>query len=142
MRYSKDFLEANHITEEDINLIQGIISESKIYQSGNIFFNQEGKVIKSYDDLINGTKRPNMDLLRKQFLKDFPQYETFKVVDVPLKSYELIPEKYEGFKKLEKNIEKEGKSKSSAEAIAAAIGMKKYGKKNFEKHAEEGKKFD
>ena len=39
--------------------------------------------------------------------------------------------KYIGFNKLSSKIQKEGKSKESADAIAASIGRKKYGSKNF-----------
>jgi hypothetical protein len=49
-----------------------------------------------------------------------------------------IEEKHEGFAKVQKSIEAEGKSPKAAAAIAASIGRKKYGKKSFDKHAAEG----
>ena len=48
-----------------------------------------------------------------------------------------------GFKKLENKIQKKGHGKyseESAKAIAAKIGMKKMGKKAFEKKAAAGRK--
>ena len=39
--------------------------------------------------------------------------------------------KYIGFDKLSSKIQSEGKSKESADAIAASIGRKKYGSKGF-----------
>lgn len=48
--------------------------------------------------------------------------------------------KYVGFKKLSGKLQKEGKSKKSADAIAASIGRKKYGAKKFNKAASSGKK--
>ena len=50
---------------------------------------------------------------------------------------EVIDEKYIGFKKLEGKLK--GKV-SNPGAVAASIGMKKYGKEKFEKAAHEGKK--
>jgi hypothetical protein len=44
------------------------------------------------------------------------------------------------FKKLSKKIQKSGKSKKAANAIAAAIGRKKYGKTKFAKMAAAGRK--
>jgi hypothetical protein len=44
-----------------------------------------------------------------------------------------------GFKKLEKKIEKSGKSAKSAAAITASIGMKKYGKEKMMDAAHKGK---
>lgn len=44
------------------------------------------------------------------------------------------------FKKLQKSIEKDGKSPEEAAAIAASIGREKYGKKEFQKKAAEGRK--
>lgn len=44
------------------------------------------------------------------------------------------------FKALEGKIEKEGKSKGAAKAIAASIGRKKYGNKKMSKMAAAGKK--
>lgn len=44
-----------------------------------------------------------------------------------------------GFKKLEKKIEKSGKSVESAGAIAASIGRKKYGATAMKKAAATGK---
>ena len=44
------------------------------------------------------------------------------------------------FKALSKQIQKSGKSKDAAEAIAASIGRKKYGKTKFQKLALKGKK--
>ena len=52
----------------------------------------------------------------------------------------LVSEKHIGFKKLAGEIEGEGKSKESADAIAASIGRKKYGKKGMQKKAAAGKK--
>lgn len=45
---------------------------------------------------------------------------------------------YEGFKKLKAMIGKEPGVKNPG-AVAAKIGMEKYGKKKFEQHAHEGK---
>ncbi len=50
-----------------------------------------------------------------------------------------LEKKYEGFKAVEASAAKSGAS--DPKAVAAAVGMKKYGKKNFEEHAHEGKKF-
>ena len=50
-----------------------------------------------------------------------------------------LAKKYEGFKAVEESAAKSGASDPAA--VAAAVGMKKYGKKNFENHAHEGKKF-
>ena len=47
---------------------------------------------------------------------------------------------YEGFKKVSGSIQKSGKSKASADAIAASIGRKKYGKKAMARAAAAGKK--
>jgi hypothetical protein len=44
------------------------------------------------------------------------------------------------FKAVSKSIQKSGKSKSSADAIAASIGRKKYGKAKFQKMAAAGRK--
>jgi len=44
------------------------------------------------------------------------------------------------FKKLAASIEKEGKSKESADAIAASIGRKKYGNKKMNKMAAVGRR--
>jgi len=46
----------------------------------------------------------------------------------------------ERFKALSKKIQKGGKSKDSADAIAASIGRKKYGNKQFQKMSAKGKK--
>lgn len=48
---------------------------------------------------------------------------------------------YEGFKKLKGQLSKE-KGVEDAGAIAAKIGMAKYGKKKFEKAAHEGKSLE
>lgn len=47
---------------------------------------------------------------------------------------------YEGFSKVQSSIEKDGKSKKVAGAIAASIGRKKYGKKKFDSAASKGEK--
>lgn len=44
---------------------------------------------------------------------------------------------YMGFKKLKEKLTKKGDVKNPG-AVAASIGMKKYGKKAFEKHAHSG----
>lgn len=44
------------------------------------------------------------------------------------------------FAKLSGEIQSEGKSKQQADAIAAAVGMKKFGKSKMEKLAKAGKK--
>jgi hypothetical protein len=44
------------------------------------------------------------------------------------------------FKEVSKSIQKSGKSKESADAIAASIGRKKYGKVKFQKMATAGRK--
>lgn len=46
----------------------------------------------------------------------------------------------ERFKAVSKSIQKSGKSKKDADAIAASIGRKKYGKKKFQKMATAGKR--
>lgn len=46
----------------------------------------------------------------------------------------------ERFKKLTNELEKKGKSKKSAKAIAATIGHKKYGNKKMTAMAVKGKK--
>lgn len=46
----------------------------------------------------------------------------------------------ERFKALSSKIQKAGKSKDAADAIAASIGRKKWGKKKFQKLATKGKK--
>jgi len=46
----------------------------------------------------------------------------------------------ERFKALSSKIQSAGKSKDAADAIAAAIGRKKYGKSKFQKLAAKGKK--
>jgi hypothetical protein len=48
---------------------------------------------------------------------------------------------YEGFKKLKASLSKE-KGIKDAGAVAASIGMKKFGKKKFEKAAHEGKSLE
>lgn len=48
---------------------------------------------------------------------------------------------YVGFSKLKEMISK-NKNVFNPGAVAAAVGMRKYGKKNFEKHAHEGKKME
>lgn len=55
---------------------------------------------------------------------------------------EALEKGYMGFKKLEHKIEGEGKSKESADAIAAAVGRKKYGKGEFQHAAAEGHKMN
>jgi hypothetical protein len=52
---------------------------------------------------------------------------------------EIMAEKYMGFKKTAKAIEKGGSARDP-EAVAAAIGRKKYGKERFQKAAATGKK--
>ena len=47
---------------------------------------------------------------------------------------------YTGFKKLTSKLKKSGKSTKAAKAIAATIGRKKYGKKQFQKAAASGTK--
>ena len=47
---------------------------------------------------------------------------------------------YVGFKKLASKLQKSGKSKKAAGAIAASRGRKKYGKKKFQKAAASGTK--
>ena len=49
-----------------------------------------------------------------------------------------LEKKYEGFKAVEESAAKSGASDPAA--VAAAAGMKKYGKKRFEESAHEGKK--
>ncbi len=44
------------------------------------------------------------------------------------------------FKKLERSLEKRGKSKGSARAIAASIGRKKYGKRKMGRMAAAGRR--
>lgn len=44
------------------------------------------------------------------------------------------------FKAVSTSIQKSGKSKKAADAIAASIGRKKYGKKKFQKMAAAGKR--
>jgi hypothetical protein len=44
------------------------------------------------------------------------------------------------FKKLEKKLESQGKSKKAAEAIAASIGRKKFGSKDMAKASAAGRK--
>ena len=46
---------------------------------------------------------------------------------------------YIGFKKLSKRIQRQGKSKKSADAIAANIGRKKYGRKGMARKAAAGR---
>jgi hypothetical protein len=46
---------------------------------------------------------------------------------------------YEGFKKVSQSIQAEGKSKASADAIAAAAGRRKYGEKKMASYAARGK---
>lgn len=46
---------------------------------------------------------------------------------------------YTGFNKLSKSIQAEGKSKGAADAIAAAIGRRKYGAKKMASAAAHGK---
>ena len=55
-------------------------------------------------------------------------------------SIESPLKKYVGFNKLSSKIQSEGKSKESADAIAASIGRKKYGASKFNKAASSGKK--
>ena len=44
------------------------------------------------------------------------------------------------FKKLSKKIQKSGKSKKAADAIAAVVGRKKYGKAKFANMAARGRR--
>ncbi len=44
------------------------------------------------------------------------------------------------FEKLEGKLEREGKSRKSAKAIAASIGRKKYGRKGMARMAAKGRK--
>lgn len=55
------------------------------------------------------------------------------------KAEKPMEKKHVGFKAVEESAAKSGASDPAA--VAAAVGMKKYGKKNFEEHAHEGKKF-
>jgi hypothetical protein len=56
-----------------------------------------------------------------------------------LSKSEDLKKGYEGFEKVKESAAKSGASDPAA--VAAAVGMKKYGKKAFEEHAHEGKKF-
>jgi hypothetical protein len=47
---------------------------------------------------------------------------------------------YVGFKRLSGKIQKSGKSKKSADAIAASIGRKKYGAKAMGRFSAQGRK--
>lgn len=47
---------------------------------------------------------------------------------------------YIGFKKLSRKIQKKGKTKKSADAIAASIGRKKYGAKGMARKATAGRR--
>lgn len=47
---------------------------------------------------------------------------------------------YEGFDKLQKQLEAKGKSPAQAAAVAAYVGRKKYGAKRFNAAAAKGKK--
>jgi hypothetical protein len=47
---------------------------------------------------------------------------------------------YIGFKKLSSKIQRSGKSKKSADAIAATIGRKKYGAKGMARKAAAGRR--
>jgi hypothetical protein len=51
-----------------------------------------------------------------------------------------VPGEGSRFKALEKKLEKSGKSKKSAQAIAAAIGRKKYGPKDMSQASAAGRK--
>ena len=55
------------------------------------------------------------------------------------KAFSKVQEEKIGFKRLEKKIEDTGKPKEEAEAIAASVGRKKYGKAKFQKMAAAGK---
>ena len=46
---------------------------------------------------------------------------------------------YEGFQKVSQSIQAEGKSKAAADAIAASIGKRKYGKAKMANAAARGK---
>lgn len=50
-----------------------------------------------------------------------------------------MEKKYEGFKAVEESAAKSGAANPAA--VAAKVGMEKYGKKRFEEHAHEGKSF-
>lgn len=47
---------------------------------------------------------------------------------------------YMGFKKVQEDVEKSGKSPKKAAAIAAAIGRRKYGAKRMAQMAAEGRR--
>jgi len=78
------------------------------------------------------------DLATKLFNPGGPAPEPVATEEIqPEDDAEVIDEKYVGFKKLEGKLK--GKVSNPA-AVAASIGMKKYGKNKFEKAAHEGKK--
>ena len=74
----------------------------------------------------------------KETAKD-PVYENVEARGSITEAVKSLEEKYQGFKKTVAAIKKGG-SAEDPEAVAAAIGRKKYGKKKFQKAAAAGKK--
>ena len=71
--------------------------------------------------------------------KTEPTYETVEPRGSIMEAVKSLEEKYQGFKKTVAAIAKGG-SAEDPEAVAAAIGRKKYGKAKFQKAAAAGKK--
>ena len=75
----------------------------------------------------------------KEDVKTEPTYENVEPRGSIMEAVKSLEEKYMGFKKTVAAIAKGG-SAEDPEAVAAAIGRKKYGKKKFQKAAAAGKK--
>ena len=75
----------------------------------------------------------------KEDVKTEPTYENVEPRGSIMEAVKNLEEKYMGFKKTVAAIAKGG-SAEDPEAVAAAIGRKKYGKKKFQKAAAAGKK--
>ncbi len=95
-----------------------------------------------------GVKGPGYDSSGREYVDVRTEWVDRRTADLlgtlyetadTLGEFEALVEKYIGFEKLSKKLEKRGDVKDP-KAVAAAIGRKKYGKEKFQKAAAAGKK--
>ena len=106
------------------------VTRHRISGGGNMYVAKDanGTVQGQFDDFTQSGFYHGRDGRNKNLPKEKPIFDSFSPVD----------EKHIGFEKLENELSHKGVK--SPGALAAYIGRKKYGKKKFDKAAEEGKK--
>lgn len=121
--------------EPKVKLAPGLFSEFTLGSSlkqaptGNIITNLKANALNYEQVYKDSTKNVQMTA------------EDFKNGEVKKSSDQELEKAHIGFKKLQDEIEdKEGYSKERSAKIAAAVGRKKYGKKQMAQMAAEGKK--